>query len=210
MLILILISPLACPGLRLSLQTSDSCHHRCHRHCCYTLWWKFAMPNWDVLSSSFFSLNKRQAEKKSRCWDTKQSNPQTTQDWTCDTRLHLYCFSVCFSIHPRSYNTPLLATVVILCYRVFFFFFKGRVQLISQEATAPNTLLAPSVTGDIFHTRVDAGHLLLQLFRAWNDFQVLPPSRPYSCVMHRGDRCSWGILTLPPSLGGRLSRRGWH
>lgn len=33
MLILILISLLACPGLRLSLQTSFSCHHRCQRQC---------------------------------------------------------------------------------------------------------------------------------------------------------------------------------
>lgn len=50
---------------------------------------------------------------------------------------------------------PLLATSVTLAL-FFVFFLKGRVESISQEAIAPNslpTLLAQSVRGDTFQAR---------------------------------------------------------
>lgn len=72
-----------------------------------------------------------------------------------------------FSNVSWSYKMPLLATALIVALFLFWFFFLGVVQLISQEATAPNTL-----RGDTFQ----AATYFLQLLRGWNDFRVLPPS----------------------------------
>lgn len=66
------------------------------------------------------------------------------------------------------------------------FFFLGGVQLISKEATAPNTL-----RGDTFQ----AATSFLQLLRGWNDFRVLPPSRT---VRGGGPRLRGDIKPRPP------------